>query len=40
MELVAVDGEAARVLRLSSYDPSDVRLGGRVIHPRAFDGFS
>lgn len=40
MELVAVDGEAAQVLRLSSYDPSDVRLRKRVSYPPVFDGFS
>jgi len=32
--------EAAQVLRLSSYDPSDVRLCGRVTYSPAFDGFS
>jgi len=32
--------EAAQVLRLSSYDPSDVRLRGRLTYPPSFDGFS
>ncbi len=32
--------EAAQVLRLSSYDPNDARLRGRVAYPPAFDGFS
>jgi len=32
--------EAAQVLCLSSYDPRDVRLRGRVTYPPSFDGFS
>jgi len=32
--------EAAQVLRLSSFDPGDARLRGRVTYPPAFDGFS
>jgi putative acetyltransferase len=31
--------EAAQVLLLSSYDPADATLRGRVVYPAAFDGI-